>query len=438
MKKIKLLKAFLTDEIWRISPSDVSRVRYIFYEIIKKIILSIQFFTTDRVVSRASALTYSTLLSIVPILAVVFAIARGFGYSKYIEVWFRNSFAGQETSVNAIIGFINSYLVHTKSGIFLGFGLLLMLWTVMLLTSNIERTFNEIWQIKKRRSLFRKITDYLTMFFLLPIIIVLSAGISIFMATMVKQTTDFLLLGPMMQAMIDVSPYIMMSILFIALYVFMPNTRVRLKSAIFPGILIGCTFQGLQYFYIHSQIWVSHYNAIYGSFAAVPMFMLWVQISWSICLFGVELCYANQNLEEYNFRIDPEQISHRYRTLLSALILSLICKRFAEGKKPYSALELSRTYNIPIRVTTDLLYDLLRVHLVIEVLNDEKDYATVYVPAEDINNLSVGVMIDRLEALGNETLKLEYKDFYNKCWKQVMDCRLDYLNKERQILLKDL
>lgn len=438
MKAIKHLIKFLTEDIWHVSPSEVSGVRYLIYEIVKKIILAIRFFTNDRVMTRAAALTYSTMLATVPILAVVFGIARGFGFSKYIEVWFRDILAGQEHVANTIIGFTNSYLIHAKSGIFLGFGLVLMLWTVMLLTNNIEITFNEIWQVKKCRSLFRTITDYLTMFFLLPILIVVSTGLSIFMTTVVKQLPDFLLLGPMMQALIDVSPYVMMSGVFVALYLFMPNTKVKLTSVLIPGILAGCAFQGLQYFYIHSQIWVSQYNAIYGSFAAIPLFMLWAQISWSICLFGAELCYASQNVEEYNFREDGSNISHRCRIMTSALLMSIICKRFAEGKPAYTALDLSRLHNIPIRLTTDIIYNLVCAHLVVEVTNDSKGALSVYLPAMDISRLSVGVMIDRLEAYGKESLMLDYKNLYNDHWKMIVSIRKDYLNRQNEVLLKDL
>ena len=268
---------FLQVDIWRTSPEELSPFRRIFYEVVKVLYLAIRFFTTKRVLTEAAALTYSTLLAIVPILAVVFAIARGFGFSKYIEVWFRDTFASQPQAAEIIIGWVNSYLIHTQSGIFLGVGLVFMLYTVLMLVSNIEQTFNEIWQVKKPRSIFRTFTDYLAMFFLFPILIVISSGLSIFIATMASSLPDFLLLGSTVRFLLDLAPYVLMTLLFIALYVFMPNTKVHMKSAILPAILAGTAMQWLQLFYIHSQLWVSSYNAIYGSFAALPLFMLWVQ-----------------------------------------------------------------------------------------------------------------------------------------------------------------
>ena len=280
-----------------------------FSKIYRTLVLTIRFFTTKRVMTQASALTYSTLLAIVPILAVIFAIARGFGYNKYIEIWFRDALSSQPQVADILTDFVNSYLIHTQSGIFLGVGLLFMLYTVLMLVNNVEETFNEIWQVSNARPLMRSLTNYLAMFFVFPIIIVVSMGLSIFMATIAKHTDGLLILGPAVRYLLDFSPYLLLSLLFIGLYVYMPNTDVKLKSAIVPGILSGIAMQLLQLFYIHSQIWVTGYNAIYGSFAALPLFMLWLQISWTICLFGAQLTYTNQNMDRIGINLD-EIIMH--------------------------------------------------------------------------------------------------------------------------------
>lgn len=417
---------------------DISPLRYLLYEVIKKVLLAVEYFTTKRMMDSAAALTYSTLLAIVPIMAVVFAIARGFGYNKYIETWFREALSSQPQVAEAIIGFVNSYLVHTKSGIFLGIGLLFMLWTVIMLISNIEKAFNDIWQVSTPRSIFRTITDYMAMFLLAPIIIVVTSGISIMMATFANGIGETLIVGPTLRFFLRLLPYIIMSGVFIALYVFMPNTKVKIRSAIIPGILAGVAMQGLQLVYIHSQIWVTGYNAIYGSFAALPLFMLWVQISWTICLFGAELAYTNQNLEKFAFRASTDDLSHRYRLLLSAYLMTLICRRFEEGKKPYTALELKLETNIPIRITHDLLENLTRVHLLSEMTNDEKGTEAVYQPAESTARLSVGMMIDRLEAEGKWKLMPDLQLFKSDELMKAIRQRKDYLQKQRDILFKDI
>ena len=273
--------------------------------------LAIRFFTTKRVMAQASALTYSTLLAIVPILAVVFAIARGFGYNKYIELWFRDTFASQPQAADAIVGFVNGYLVHTQSGIFLGIGLIFMLYTVLMLMNNVEETFKEIWQVSNSRPIIRSFTNYLAVFLLFPIIVIVLTGVSVFMATFADSLSNRFYIGSALQILLDLSTYIIVSLLFIGLYVHMPNTKVKLSCAIIPGILAGVAMQLLQFFYIHSQIWVTGYNAIYGSFAALPLFMLWLQISWTICLFGAQLTYTNQNMNRFGINLETIDIHPR-------------------------------------------------------------------------------------------------------------------------------
>ena len=425
-RRIDAIIQFFQTDIWRINQDDVSPLKFLFLEIAKKLVLAVRFFT------------YSTLLAIVPITAVVFAIARGFGYNKYIEVWFRDAFESQPQVAEVIIGFVNSYLVHTKSGVFLGIGLIFMLYTVLMLVSNVEDSFNEIWQVKKPRSIFRTFTDYIAMFFLFPIIIVLTSGISIFMATIADSMPDFLLLGPAMRFLIDLLPYVLMSGMFIALYIFMPNTHVKPINAVVPGILAGFAMQGLQIFYIHSQMFLSSYNAIYGSFAALPLFMLWLQISWTICLFGAELSYTNQNLDYYDYDANTGEISHRYQILLNALLLSRICKRFANGQKPLTALELSKQTTIPIRIVNDLLFEQMQAGLIIEITADEKGETSCFMPAEDIKNLTLGAMIDRMESFGQWKIDLDVSKLFSEQWGKAMELRSIYLRETRQILVQDL
>ena len=404
---------------------------------LRMLILAIEF-TTKRIIDSAAALTYSTLLAIVPILAVVFAIARGFGFNKYIEEWFRGVLSSQPQAADTIVGFVNSYLIHTQSGIILGIGLVFMLWTVTILIRNIELAFNRIWQVKKPRSFFRTVTDYMGMFILAPIIIVVTSGVSIFVVSFANETEGFELLAPMVRRLWDLTPYVLMSAVFIALYVFMPNTKVKLRCAIGPGILAGVAMQGLQLFYIHSQIWVSSYNAIYGSFAALPLFMLWVQISWNICLFGAELCYTSQNMEESAFRTETYEISPRYRLIMSMMLMSHICRRFEKGEKPYTALELKLKTNIPIRVAQELLYELTSMHMVSEVTSDEKGEESVYQPAEDLARLSVGLLIERYESAGKWEISLNLKDADHGKWNATIANHARYIEAQKSILLKDL
>ena len=351
-----------------------------------------------RVMGTATNLTYSTLLAFVPIMAVVFAIARGFGYSMYIEEWFRNSLSSQPDAANTIIGFVNSYLVHTKKGIFLGIGLLFMLGTVLMLISNIELAFNDIWQVKRQRSLFRTITDYVSLLFFVPIVIVISSGLSIMVTTLNHELGSVRLIGPVMSFFIELSPYVLWSLAFIGLYIFMPNTKVKLSSALLPGILAGVSMQVFQLIYINSQIWISNYNAIYGSFAIIPFFLLWLQASWIICLGGAELSYCRQNSDDF-FANSFQSISFQEKVDISWEIIQCIKEKFMAGEEPYTELEIKKKVGKPMRIVKELLYDMQRINYIVEITYDEKGDTSHFLPAKDVSNVSKDDLMKELALL---------------------------------------
>ncbi len=437
-KRIASLWKFLTYDIWRITEDEVPRTTFSLYTIIKTIYICINRFTKDRIVDKAAALTYSTLLAIVPILAILFAIARGFGFDNLVESQIISGFGGQTETTEIILQFVDSYLSQTKSGVFIGVGLIMLLWTVLNLINNMELTFNRIWQVNKARSMHRKITDYFSMLLLIPILLVLSGGLSIFMSTMVKNIEDFTLLAPIGKFMIRLIPFALTWFMYTALYIFMPNTKVKLKHALIAGILAGTAHQAFQFLYIGSQLWVSRYNAIYGSFAALPMFLLWLQVSWTICLFGAELTYAGQNISSFSFDKDTRNISRRYRDFISILVMSLIAKRFEKNEAPYTAENISEKCQIPIRLTQRILYELQKVNLLHEVMTDEKSEEIAYQPSMDINRLDVAFLLDKLDTYGSEDFKIDKDNAFSKQWEVLQSAREEYYRHASNVLLKDL
>jgi membrane protein len=434
---LKLWK-FVTEDIWHDPDKEISKNRGRLYYSIKTLYLCIDRFVEDRLIVKASALTYSTLLAIVPIAAILFAIARGFGFDRMMEGQLRITLSGQGEVADYIIQFVNRYLAQTKNGIFIGVGLVLLLWTVVNLTGNIEQNVNQIWQVKKGRSLYRKVTDYFSLFLIIPILIVVSGGLAIFTGTMLKSFESFELLGPFIQFLLQLVPFVFISIVFIAFNVFMPNTKVKIRHAIIPGVLAGIAFQLFQFLYIDSQIAVSKYNAIYGSFAALPLFLFWLQISWTICLFSVQLTYASQNINNFSYEKDTRNISRRYYNFVSILIMSLIAKRFANGESPYTAEELANKYHIPIRLTRQVLSKLLDIKLIHEVLTEEKSEDITYQPSIDISKLSVSTVMKELETCGSEGFKVDKNGRFKKQWEVLTAYEEGFYEKNKDILVKDL
>ena len=436
--RIKTLWKFLTYDIWRITEDEVTRTTFSLYTVIKTAFLCINRFTKDRLINKASALTYSTLLAIVPLLAVLFAIARGFGFDNLMEQQILRALGGPNDTTDTILQFVNSYLSQTKNGIFIGVGLVLLLWTVINLINNMEITFNRIWQIKKPRTIYRKITDYFSMLLLIPILLVVSSGLSIFMSTTLKHIEDFTLLAPIGKFLIRLIPFALTWLMFTALYAFLPNTKVKLKHAFISGVLAGTAHQVFQYLYIGGQVWVSRYNAIYGSFAALPLFLLWLQISWTICLFGAQLTYASQNIRNFSFDKDTRNISHRYREFVSILVMSLIAKRFEKNEPPYTAQTISEECQIPIQLAHRTLYELQEIKLIHEVTSDEKSEEIAYQPSIDIHQLNVSVVLDRLDTHGSEDFKIDKEKTFNDEWDVLMKAKEEYYKSTGNVLLKDL
>lgn len=443
MMTLAKIKHYLLIGIWRRDEEQEKKgVKTWLADALRTLYLTVRFFIERGHIDYATALSFSTMLAIVPVAAVIFAIARGFGLSIYIEQWFRETLSSQPQVAETIINFANSYLVHARSGVILGLGLVFMLYSVLSLISNIENVFDNIWQVKTKRSPLRIITDYTALLFLIPIIIIIISGLNIFVYGLADRLQSYLLLGPLTRFGLKLMPFVLMSCVFIGLYVFMPNTKVRLGKAVIPGILAGVAMQFLQLFYVHAQSLLTSYNAIYGSFAALPLFMLWMQISWYICLFCAELSYMNQNTEYYAFLIHPQDISHDQQMEMSVTLLSIVCKRFAEAKKPYTALELKRVTHIPIRVATDLLDRLCEVGLLVCNSGEEENKEPTYMPGQDIANISVGRMVELLDSFPRK--RNRYINFRinsvvdNEVLETIYQCRSQYVEKLKNVSVKSL
>ena len=430
---------FITYDIWRITEYEVSGLKRSYIFLVKTIILAFRGFKREDLQTKASALTYNTLLAIVPLFAVIVGVASGFGLRETVRESVFSYFPGQKDGLDQIFGFVDNYLSMAQGGIFIGVGFMLLFYTVINLISTIEGTFNDIWQIKKGRPWHRKITDYLALFILLPVMMTASSGLSLFLSTFRDSFLDeYLFLTPVADALLNLAPYMITILLFTLLYMLVPNTKVRFLNALAAGFIIGCAFQVFQFVYISGQIWVSKYNAIYGSFAALPLLLLWLQLSWLLCLFGAEVAYASQNVKKFSFDRDSKNISRRYKDFLTVLITSLIIKRFEDGKTPYTADELSDANRIPIRLTTNILYLLTELDVITEVLVENDERIVHYQPALDINKISVGFLLRKIDEHGSENFKIDTEQKFKEEWCALLKTREDMLEPNSKILLKDL
>ncbi|MCX7986591.1 MAG: YihY/virulence factor BrkB family protein [Bacteroidales bacterium] len=366
--------------------------------------VSIRYLFDYQTTMKASALTYFTLLSIVPIVALVFAIAKNFGMEQVIQQEIIRHLSGQEAVMNWVIKLANSIIHKAKSGILAGVGLVLLFWAILRLLVNMENAFNDIWQVRRGRSIGRKFADYTAIIVLSPIVLILSMSFTIYLSTKVELWIKFKYIKPFVGALLGIIPYALLWLLFTVLYKAMPNTRVKARSAIIAGILTGSLFQIIQWIYVQFQIGVSNLNALYGSFAALPLFMIWVQTSWLVVLVGGHFCYTLQNFEKLEFEKDVEKISNRYRNIIALLIVHYIVQKFVNQEIPPTAEEISEENQLPARVVRQLLNQLEEVRIVAPT--PVSNEAMGYFPAVDIQKLTVLDVINRLDQLGINNLPI--------------------------------
>ena len=338
---------------------------------------------------------------------MAFGIAKGFGFEKRLERQLLEQFQGQEEVITRVITFAESLLTNTKGGVLAGVGIVVLFWAVIKVLSNIEASFNDIWGIREARSWGRKFSDYLSVMLLGPILMILSSSVTVFITTQVTLIMEKIaLLGvfsPLISFILKVLPYGIIWVLFTFLYIFMPNTKVTFKSGLLAGIIAGTIYQIVQFGYITFQVGAAKYNAIYGSFAALPLFLVWLQLSWLIVLFGAEFSFAHQNVDTYEFEPDSLKVSSLFKRLLSLRIAHLLVSNFAQGGRPLTATQISHRLETPIRLVHQILFELTAAGIVSDTQTEEYKEPG-YQPARDINTLTIRFVIDALDDRGTDAI----------------------------------
>ncbi|MFO7864113.1 MAG: YihY/virulence factor BrkB family protein [Salinivirgaceae bacterium] len=398
---------FVRTDVWRLNLNTLPRYLRGLVFPLRIILIAIRGFREDKISIRASALTYFSMLSVVPIVAMGFGIAKGFGLEQMLEEKLMQSLSGQQEVIDYIISFANSFLESTQGGLIAGIGILILLWTVLKVFMNIEESFNAIWQVHKARTWPRKISDYLTMMLIAPILLIMSTSANVFITTQITQITEEVaLLGfisPLIFFFIKLIPYVLFWLVLTVIYMVMPNTKVDFKSALVAGIIAGTIFVFVQWAYIHFQVGVSRYNAIYGSFAALPLFLIWLQISWVIVLLGAEISFSVQNVEKYEFDPDIQNLNLYSRKVLTLMIVRLVVRRFVKGELPLTSKEISKELEIPIRLVRDTIHVLVDSHVFSEVTTPH-DKEKAYQPARDVNMLTVSYILHVIEHHGADKI----------------------------------
>ncbi|MFT4736627.1 MAG: membrane protein [Cyclobacteriaceae bacterium] len=405
-QSISSFRKFVEIDIWRVKISTLPRSKAFLYQQIRIWIIALAEFKKDKIVDKASALTYFSLLSIVPVIAMAFGIAKGFGLEdrleKELDVLL---FGGQEEVLSQVLEFSKRMLIEADGGIISGISFVFLLYAVLRLMYNIEMAFNDIWDTKTR-TWQRKVSDYIAIVLLGPVFVILSSSATVFVTSAMQSlTSEFEVLGLIRPAIffaLRFTPFVIISCLLILLYLIFPNTRVKFWPAFIAAVMAGVAFQLTQWGWINGQVYLTRYNTIYGTFAALPLFMIYLQLSWLIVLFGAEFAYATQNANVWEYRNTEMQMSTSHRKKVTLLIMRHIVKNFQLGNKAMTISELSLVIQIPYRFIKDILREVESVGLVTRLMDEEHER---YQPGIDIDRLDIFTIFRKLEYKGFNDLK---------------------------------
>ena len=435
-KRLQQIREFIQYDLWRQPHTAIhSPKKRLWYRTLQTIILVARGFKDQVLVVRANSLSFSLLFAFIPMMALIYAIARGFGFEEVIQEILSGSFLDEANIAPVLIDWIERYLETAREGLFLGIGLIVLIWAVYAFFNMLENSFNSIWNVKKTRSFTRRLTNYLITLLLVPVLVVVTSGISIFLNSTEILASVLDAIEPIRKFMLRFIPFVATAGVFTWIFVAIPNTKVKFSSAIIPGILMGLLYQLVQALSMYLVVLFTRMSIVYGAFSAIPLVLIWLHITCWLLLVGAELAFAIQNNDLFAYEKDLKAMSRRYKDYVMLYLLSIIIRRFEAGEAPQTAQELAAENKLPIRLVQQLLSRLEETNIVLRVhVEDEEEQA--FVPALETKSITVEMVIGRISAQGTEEFLLhtptEMQAFWQR-YQQMIDA-----NHSDDILVSEL
>jgi len=423
---------YVTDGVWNDSRNSF-RVNFI-----KTVNLSVRSFLNTDLQMRAGYLTYQTLLAIVPALALLFAIGRGFGFQNLLQTQLFHHFPAQREALSKAFTFVDSYLAQSSEGIFVGVGILFLLWTLISLLSSVEDSFNRVWGVKTGRTIWRKLTDYTAICLVLPVLMICAGGITVFMSTALQKLLPFGFLSPVIKYILDFLSLVLVWLFFAGSYMLIPNVKVKFRNAFMAGIMAGTAYMILQWLFVSGQLYVTRYNAIYGSFAFLPLLLIWLQLVWTITLAGAVLCFSSQNIFEFSFNNEISRISNNYKWRLTLAVMTIAVDRFMKEKAPMTPHQIAVEYGLPITLVNNAVHRLVDCGLLMRVMQKGRDDELAIAPAIDPDKVSVGLVMEKLGVNGSANFIPKFNSRFKDLSEAVVRLREECIAKANEILLMSL
>lgn len=436
-KKLNQIRQFIEVDLWRIRLKSLPKRKRYLFGFIRVWVIAIKEFIHDKCAEKASALTYFSMLSLVPVIAMMVAIANAFGVRELMERELAKYLSGQEEVLDQVLPYADKMLSGSSGGI-VGFSIVFLIYTVIRLLMNIEAAFNDMWDIKQNRRWERKISDYVAVILLGPVLLIVASSATIFVKDTIQEfISNYEFLGQLKSGiffLLKWLPYTILWFLLFGLYLIFPNTRVKFWPALFAGIVAGTLYQLNQQAFISLQFAFARYDAIYGSIAFLPLFLIWLQISWLIVLFGAEICYGVQYIDQWEMNSEKLKISLTHRRKLMLLLLFRVVKSFEKGDGPYSLNDLASSVNIPRRYVVDICYELEKSKLITRVEADD----VAYQPSFDINKMDMHTVLNKYESEGMRDFDPRKSRAFQSIETALEEIEEKWKSSDSNILIKDL
>ena len=435
-QRIQRIREFIQYDLWRqphVTTHDPKK--RLGYRVLQTIILVGRSFKDKALNVRANSLSFSLLFAFVPLVAGVFAIALGFVFEELIKERLSTSFLAEANIAPMIIEWVERYLETARDGLFLGIGLIVLIWAVYAFFNMLERSFNTIWNVKQSRSFGRRLTNYMVVLLLVPIMIILTSGISIFLNSTAALSPVLQAIEPIRRLLLRLVPFVVASAVFTWIFIAIPNTKVRFLSAVIPGVLMGVLFQVVQMFSVYLVVLFTRMSVVYGAFSAIPLTLIWLHIACWLLLVGAELAFAIQNNDMFAYEKDIATMSRRYQDYVMLYLLSMIVKRFEQGESPLTAQEMAEENQLPIRLVQQVLARLEDANIVHRLYVDQAESET-FVPALDTRSITVEMVMGRISAQGTEDFLLHTPQKMQAFWQHYL--KMCEANTSDDILVSEL
>lgn len=434
--RIQRIREFIQYDLWRQSHIGVhAPKKRLLYRILQTLILVGRGFKDQVLVVRANSLTFALLFAFIPMMALIYAVARGFGFEELVSQQLTGSFLAEANIAPILLEWVERYLATARDGLFVGIGLVVLIWAVYAFFNMLENYFNSIWNVKKTRSFGRRMTNYVMTLLLVPILVVVTSGISIFLNSTEVLSSVLQSVEPLRKFMLRFIPFVATSAVFTWIFIAIPSTKVKFSSAIIPGVLMGFLYQVVQALSMYLVVLFTRMSIVYGAFSAIPLVLIWLNITCWLLLIGSALAFAIQNNDWFAYERDIETMSRRYKDYVMLYLLSVIVRRFEHGDTPQTAQEMALHHQLPIRLVSQLLTRLEDTNIVRRVYVEQEEDET-FVPAMDTRLITVEMVIGRISAQGTEEFLQHTPPEMQAFWQRYL--QMCEANTSDDILVGDL